>query len=130
MKKYLLAVALIYAAFHYGAKYLKFDDTLKYAKQNKASDWAEPTDYYVWVIYYQRSEYPKAQEAFTQLLTDYPTGQYAARGLFMLGNTAQYNRDWETAKASLARYVEEFPAGADIELAKKNLELVRYQHGP
>lgn len=130
MKKYLLAVALLYGVCHYGAKYLKFDDTLKYAKQNKASDWAQPTDYYVGVIYYQRSEYPKAQEAFTQLLTDFPTGQYAARGLIMLSDAAQYNRDYETAKASLVRYIEEFPEGQDIVIAKKNLELIRYQHGP
>ena len=40
-------------------------------------------DYYVGLAYYQRAEFPKAQAAFQQLLTDYPTGPYAANGLLV-----------------------------------------------
>jgi TolA-binding protein len=127
--KFLLVVLGLYGAWWYVSKHYEYHDTLAYAKKNPASAWAQPTDYYVGLAYYQRADYPHAQEAFTQLLTDYPTGHYQASGLFYLEDAAEYNRDWETANTMAKQYVEDFPDGKYVDVMRKKVELLHYQHG-
>ena len=128
MKKIVFILLALYGAWYYASRRFEFHDTLTYAKKNPQAHWAPAVDYYVGLVYYQRARYDKAQEALTQLLTDYPTCQYAASGLVHLDDVAEYNHDWETARAALKRYVEEYPQGHDIEVMRKRLELLNYQH--
>lgn len=128
MKKYLIAVALLYGGYYYYTRVLSVGDPLEFAKKHKQEQWAPALEYYTGIIYYQKSEYPKAQAAFTQLLTDYPTGQYTARALLKLVEAAESSHDWETAKTSLARYIDEFPAEKEVEFARHKLDLMKYQH--
>ncbi len=128
MKKYLIAVALLYGGYYYYTRYVSVGDPVEFAKAHKQESWAPALEYYSGIIYYQRSEYPKAQAAFAQLLKDYPTGQYTAKALLKLSDAAEYNRDWDVVKESLVRYLDEFPHEKDIDHARKKLDLVKYQH--
>ena len=128
MKNLFWILLACYGLYYYASKHFEFDDTLKYAKTNKQSTMSAPIDYYVGMVYYQRTEYAKARDAFNQLLEDHPTDQRVPRALVMLDDSAEYLHDWDTAKVSLQRYVDEYPSGKDIELVKKRLELVKYSH--
>lgn len=129
--RYLLVLLGVYGAYYYVTKHFEFHDTLVYAKKNHSAQWAPAVEYYVGMAYYQRTDYPKAQEAFTQLLTEHPTAYaYLPKTLIRLSDAAEYNRDWDTAKRALAQYLEQFPEEKDVELAKKRLELLKYRHGP
>lgn len=132
MTKFIVAVLALYGAYYYASRHFEFHDTLAYAKKHPEASWAPSVDYYVGVAYYQRAEYPAAQEAFTQLLDQYSaTNYYAVKALPMLEDAAEYNRDWDASRNALQLYIDTYPNGRDIELMRKRLELVNYQHpGP
>ena len=130
MKFVMLAALVLYGLYYYVSRRFEFHDTLAYAQKHSGAVWSAPTEYYVGLVYYQRSEYPKAQEAFSQLLKDHPTDYHAPRALILLSDSAEYNRDWDAARAALSQYIENYPDGRDVRLAKQRLELVNYKHGP
>lgn len=127
MKKFLIAVAVLYGGCWYGSKHLGLQETLAYAKKNPQGKYSQAADYYVGLAYYQKADYPKAQEAFTQLLTDYATGPYIARGLLYQAYTAQENRDWPVARQSLERFIEEFPDHKNKSIAEKQLDVIKFK---
>ncbi len=127
MKKFLILFAVVYGTYWYASRKYNFADTLVYAKKNPQASWAPATDYYVGLVYYGRGEYSKSQEAFTQLLTDYSTGPYTARGLRRLASAAEENRDYETARVSLQRFIEEFPDDKDKSAAEQKLEMIKFK---
>ncbi|MBI3553990.1 MAG: tetratricopeptide repeat protein [Elusimicrobia bacterium] len=126
--KYLLILLGLYGAYWYVAQHYEFHDTLVYAKKHPQASWSQPTEYYIGLAYYQRADYQKSQEAFSQLLTDFPTGQYEAPGLMHLEDSAEYNHDWETARTAAKQYLDDFPNGKDIEIMRKRMEMLNYQH--
>ena len=117
---------MLYGAYWYASRY-DFSDTLGYARKHPPASWAPALDYYVGIAYYQRSDYPKSQEAFTQLLTDFSTGPYAAKGLLRLSAAAEENRDWPVARQSLERFIEEFSDHKDKKLAEQRLEVIKFR---
>ena len=127
MKKLIFVVAVLYGTYWYASRHYNFADTLVYAKKNPQASWAPAADYYIGLVYYQRAEYGKAQEAFTQLLTDYSTGPYTAKGLMRLAAAAEENRDYEVARQSLKRFLEEFPDHKDKPVAERRLEYVKFK---
>lgn len=129
MRTFLVVVALLYGGYYYVSRHYEFHDTLVYAQKHKTARWSGPVEYYVGLVYYQRSDYPKAQEAFTQLLTDHPTDYNLSRALVMLGDSAEYNRDWQAASDALNKYVQDYPNGHDIELVRGRIDMLRYRHG-
>lgn len=129
MRNYTLIVLAIFGCYYYVTKKVKLDEPLAYASRYKRKSWAPAADYYIGLAYYQRTDYPHAQAAFTQLLTDHATSQYAPRGLMLLADSAEGTQDWTAAKDALARYLEEYPEGKDKDRAVKKLELLRYKHG-
>ncbi len=128
MKKFLIIVLALYGACYYVGSNYHPHDALAYAKKHPQAKWAPAADYYVGFAYYQRGRYEPAQEAFNQLLMDYPTCQYVPKALVYLSDVQETNHDWEAAKSSLTRYAEDFPNGADISLVTKRLELLKYRH--
>jgi outer membrane protein assembly factor BamD (BamD/ComL family) len=129
--KYLvLSFCLLYGVYHYVSRKFEFHDTLVHAHKHKSAGWSAPVEYYVGLVYYQRAEYGKAQEAFTMFREDHPEDSHMPRALVMLGDAAEYTQDWDVARAALAQYIEKYPAGRDIALVKSRLELVNYKHGP
>lgn len=129
MRTFLIIVLALWGAYYYGSRHFDFHDTLVSAAKHKDAKWSGPIDYYVGLTYYERSDYPRAQEAFTQLLQDHPTDYHMAHALVMLGDAAEYNRDWPTAQDALTRYIDQYPNGHDIELVRGRLDMLRYQHG-
>lgn len=127
MKTILIIAALFYGAYWYASRHYKFEDTLVYAKKNPQASWAPAADYYVGMVYYQRGDYQKSQEAFTQLVTDYSTGPYTVKGLMRLSEVAEENRDWPTARQSLERVIEEFPDYKNVSFAKQRLEHIKFK---
>ena len=127
MKKLMFGFAIVYGTYWYASTRYSFSDTLVYARKNPQAKWAPATDYYVGLVYYQRAEYVKSQEAFTQLLTDYSTGPYTAMGLRRLSVVAEENRDYEVARQSLARFIEEFPNDKERNAAIQRLEMIKFK---
>lgn len=127
MKKWIVVFAVFYGVYWYASNRFDFADTLVYAKKNPQASWAPAADYYVGLVYMQRAEYGKSQEAFTQLLTDYSTGPYTDRGLLRLSQVAMENRDYETARQSLTRFLEEFPQHKERNIAEKRLEYIKFK---
>lgn len=127
MKKLIFVVGVLYGTYWYASRHYNFSDTLVYARKNPQAKWAPAADYYVGLVYYQRAEYVKAQEAFTQLLTDYSTGPYTAKGLMRLAASAEENRDFEVARQSLTRFLEEFPDHKDKKVAERRLEYIKFK---
>ena len=125
MKKMIVLVLIFGGLWSYAERRFNFSDALAYAKKHQASSWAPKVVYSVGLVYYQRAEYAKSQEAFTQLLTDYPTGQYTPKALLRLYEVAAETRDFETARSAISRFIEEYPDHPDIQLAQKRYELVR-----
>lgn len=127
MKKFLIVVACFYGVYWYASSRFNFADTLVYAKKNPQASWAPAADYYVGMVYYQRGDYAKSQEAFTQLLSDYATGPYIARGLLRRSEVAMENRDWQVARESLERFLAEYPNHPDVRVAEKRLEMSKFK---
>ena len=127
MKKLMVVFAILYGTYWYASNRFNFSDTLVYARKNPQASWAPAADYYVGLVYYQRAEYAKSQEAFTQLLTDYSTGPYTSRGLMRLAVVAEENRDFETSRQSLQRFIEEFPDDKDKRIAEQKLDIIKFK---
>ncbi|MDP3542977.1 MAG: tetratricopeptide repeat protein [Elusimicrobiota bacterium] len=127
MKKLIFVVAVLYGTYWYASRHYNFSDTLVFARKNPQAKWAPAAEYYVGLVYFQRAEYPKAQEAFTQLLTDFSTGPYTAKGLMRLAASAEENRDFEVARQSLTRFLEEFPDHKDKKIAERRLEYIKFK---
>lgn len=127
MKKLIAVFAVLYGTHWYASRHFNFADTLVYAKKNPQASWAPAADYYVGLVYYQRAEYAKSQEAFTQLLADYTTGPYTAKGLLRLAAAAEENRDYGVVRQSLERFIEEFPDHKDRRIAEQRLESVKFK---
>lgn len=124
MKKLVILAAVGWGLWYYASHKFNFADTLTYAKKNADKPWASAVTYSVGMVYYQRTDYPKAQEVFTTLLTDYPTGQYTARALLRLSEVAEENRDYAVEKETLDRFLAEYPDHPDRMIATKRRELL------
>ncbi len=124
MKKLFFFALIVGGTWWYASHKFNFDDTLSYAKKNKEKPWASSVAYSVGMVYYQRDDYAKAQEVFTTLLTEYPTGQYTARALLRLSEAADGSRDYRTEKETLDRFLAEFPDHPGRMLAIKRQELL------
>ena len=124
MKKIMFFALILGGFWWYATHKFNFTDTMAYAKKHPEATWAPAVEYSIGLVYYQRADYPKAQETFTQLLTDFPTGQYTARGLMRLSEVADENRDYTTEKETLDRFLTDFPDHPDRNLAQKRRELL------
>lgn len=124
MKKLIFFALVVGGFWWYATHKFNFADTMAYAQKHPSSSWAPAVEYSIGMVYYQRDDFPKAQETFTQLLTDFPTGQYAARGMLRLSEAAEENRDYATEKEILDRFLEEYPDHPDKNIAIKRRELL------
>jgi len=124
MKKMIFLVVVVAGVWWYASKRFDFKDTLLVAKKHPSSSWAPTAVYSVGLVYYQRGEYEMSKQAFNQLLSDYPTGQYTPKTLLRLSEVAESTRDYEAARVSLKRFVEEYPQDPGMPIAQKRLELL------
>ena len=131
--RYLIIALLAYGGYFYFNHHLyeihQLHDSLAYARKYPDSNVSPAIDYYAGNIYYARAEYPQAQEAFAQLLTDYPTAQYVPTALVRLEDSAENNKDWDTARTAAGKYIDDYPGGEETNLMRQRLEMVNYHHG-
>ncbi|OGS39241.1 MAG: hypothetical protein A2506_07610 [Elusimicrobia bacterium RIFOXYD12_FULL_66_9] len=124
MKKIIFAVVVVAGVWWYASKRFDFKDTLLVAKKYQSSSWAPTAVYSVGLVYYQRGNYEMSKQAFNQLLTDYPTGQYTPQALLRMSELAQDTRDYELARVSLKRFLDDYPGHSGRQIAEKRLELL------
>lgn len=124
MKKFYFFVLIAGGVWWYASQRFNLSDAMSFAHKHSGASWAPAAEYSIGMVYYQSADYQKAQEAFTQLLTDFPTGQYEGRALLRLSEAAEENLDYATAKETVARYLEEFPDGPDRKIAERRKELL------
>jgi outer membrane protein assembly factor BamD (BamD/ComL family) len=124
MKKFLFVVLLAAGGIWYLRTHYHLIDVLPYAHAHQDKSWSQTAVYGVGMAYYTRSMYPPAQTAFTQLLTDYPTGQYTPRVLLRLDEMAEQNSDWSAAKQYLDQYLQDYPNGPDVQIAQQRRQLL------
>jgi outer membrane protein assembly factor BamD (BamD/ComL family) len=124
MKKFYFFVLVMAGLWYYATHIFQIDDVTAFAQKNHNASWAPAAEYTVGLVYYQRDEFPKAQAAFTQFLTEYPTGQYEGRALLRLSEVAEDNHDYATEKTALDQYLADFPDGPDRQTAEKRRELI------
>ena len=125
MKKLWLLVGLAVFSYYYVTRHVNFASTLAYTKKNKEKAWAPKVDYWIGLAYYQRGEYGKSREAFTQLLTEYPTSYHSSKALLKLSDMAEIQHDWASSRDALTKFLEDYPEHPDRDLAQKRLEIVR-----
>lgn len=127
MKTFLVVVGLLYGVYWYASARFSFVDTFTYAKTHEYEGHAQATMYYIGLVYYQRADYPKSQEVFSQLVTDYSTGPYLSRSLFRLSEVATETRDYAVARQSLERFLQEFPNDKKARAAEQRLEVIKFK---
>lgn len=127
MKKLVFFFAVFYGIYWYASNKFKFEDTLVYARRNPQASWSVATEYYVGLVYYQRGEYAKAQDTFTQMLVVHSTGPYSASALLKLSLAAEENRDYATARESLQRFIDEYPNDKNRNIAEQRLEVIKFK---
>ncbi|UPT74449.1 MAG: tetratricopeptide repeat protein [Elusimicrobiota bacterium] len=79
------------------------------------------------MVYYQRAEYAKAQETFEQLLVVHSTGPYSARALLRLASAAEETRNYQVARESLQRFIDEYPDHRSRNVAEQKLEVIKFK---
>ena len=114
----------------YGQEYLNdpIDESVAYFKRSwfkEAGKEKRNMDYYVGMAYYARKRQPEAAAAFRQLLTDYPTSQYAPRALARMGRAYQEMDQWARAREAYDIYIKYFPDGEKRRIIDKRLERIR-----
>ncbi len=133
LKYYVIAVLAIAGGWHIYQKQLGGKDllagALDYADKNPGTSWAPRIDYYVGVMYLKRDKPGQARDTFLKLLADYPTSQYIPKAMIHLFRAAKDVHDWDNARMALELYVEDYPDGGDIGLAKAQLDKLYYEHG-
>jgi len=122
MKKVFVAILLLAGVWWYASHRFNFSEVMLYAKKHSSESWAPALEYSVGMAYYGRGDYPKAEETFNQLLTDFATGEYQARGLLRLSEASEDNRDFQQARDAVDRYLEEYPDGPDRAIAETRKE--------
>lgn len=128
MKTIFWILLILYGAYYYVSKKFEFHDTLDYAQKHPEQKNSPAIEYYVGMVYYQRSDYKNAQAAWGALLEQHPTDYYVEKALIDYSESAQYNFDWETSKAALQKYLDDYPNGKKAELARQKLDMVKYNH--
>jgi TolA-binding protein len=126
-KKWLWVLALFIGLGIYIRTHYTFEDLLTYSKNNPHPTLSPKIDYYVGMSSYLRSKYPLSKQAFEQLLTDYPTCQYAPKALFRLGNIYAEQRQWDKARELYRNYLEQYPEGPHAGIVRSKYEVIKFR---
>ncbi len=127
LKKLLWFLAILIGLGLYVRSHYDFQDALRFSRRHPHPKLSPAVDYYSGMAYYLREDYPRAVDAFTQLLTDYPTSYYAPRGLLRLGSSHMEMRQYQQAREAFEKYMEEFPNGKDRALVDSKYEFIKFR---
>jgi len=113
---------VVYVRSHY-----TLEDVLKYSRERPHPVLSPKVDYYVGWAYFHREDHPKAHKAFDQLLTSYPTCQYAPPALYRKGLMYTEDGRWAQAREVLERYLKEFPNAREKSRVERNYERIKFR---
>ncbi|MBI4052079.1 MAG: tetratricopeptide repeat protein [Elusimicrobia bacterium] len=131
MKKYFIFVASLALVLYWVSNHLSLDQwtgrSLEYFQKHPHPKASPAVAYYVGMYRFSRSRYPEAVEAFTQVLTQYPTGQYASVALFRLAQSYEEMRDFTHSTEAYKKFLEEYPDDSASPLVKRKLGMMGIQ---
>ncbi|MCX5788115.1 MAG: tetratricopeptide repeat protein [Elusimicrobia bacterium] len=127
LKKFFWALIILIGLGWYVRQHYTFRDVLAYAKSHPSQSASPALDYYSGMGFYLREDYDGAIEAFGQLLTDYPTCQYAPTALVRLSSSYMERNRWSEAKETLEKFIEQFPDDKNRPLVDQKYEYVKYK---
>ena len=133
LKWYVIIVLTIAGTYHLYQKNLGDKDllaqALEYADEIPGTKTAPAIEYYVAFLYNYQEKYDLSRDTYMKLLADYPTSHYIPKAMIRMSKASKEIMDWDTAVFALEIYVESFPDGGDIEIAKSQLDKLKYDHG-
>lgn len=127
MRKFLIVLAILIAAGYYARRQYTAQDVLAYSKSHPDDRYSPALDYYIGMGYFLKSRYEPAAQAFSQLLTDYPTCQYAEKGFLRLGESYEELRQWTEAKETYQKYLDLYPDGKNKSLIQNKIDVFKGQ---
>lgn len=127
MKRFVLFLILLVGGGVYVRKHYGLRDALAYARRHPDPELSPKIAYYAGMAYYLRDRYPEAEEAFTQLLSDYPTSYYAPKALLRSGTIYTSQNRWAPAREVYQRYMDEFPEGPDTGIVRTRYEAIKFR---
>ena len=129
INKYTIALAIMLGGFYYVRNHYDYDDLLKVAAKDEGNPRSEQIEYYVGTMYYSRSDFPRAEKAFDQLLLSHPTSYYAPKALMRLGLTYTEQNKWPQAREAYFKYLTYFPDHESKNTVEKRWEAVKFKDG-
>lgn len=127
LKKWFFILAVLVGMCVYINSHYTMKDVLGYSKRHPNPDLSPKLDYYVGTAYYLKGKNPEAIEAYTQLLSDYPTTQYTPKALINLGSMYAEGSQWENSRTCYQKYIDDYPNGPDIGIARNAYENIKFK---
>ena len=127
MRKFIFICVVVGAPIYYVSTKISLEKAISWSKARPVAAEREKYLYYAGMYFYLRDMELDAAATFAEILTEDGTGYYEPRALMRMGRCYQNTRRFEEARTAYERYIEHFPAGADIELVKNNYEFVKFR---
>jgi TolA-binding protein len=122
MKKLFLVILLGIGGWYWAKENLQSQKIMAYAQKKKDPQLSPKIEYYLGLYHETRTEYPRAVQVFEQLLTDYPSSQFAASALIKLAASYERNGRRDDALNAYRTYLERWPNGDRAGLAQSNAD--------
>ena len=126
LKKIMWALLIFCGVVWYVHDHYTFRDVVGYSKTHPSA-YSPMLDYYSGTGMYMRSDFDGAIEAFNQLLTDYPTCQYAPGALYKLSDSYMERNRWAEARETLEKFIEQFPDDPQRPVVDQKYEYVKFK---
>ena len=125
MKKFLIFLLFVCVLFVWAWNHFSSEDLLKWSADNKSSKVSDKVDYYVGMYNYLLDKKDRANSAFSQLLANHTTSQYAPLALFRRADAYRVMNDYSDALKDFENFVEIYPDHSYARLARRNIELIK-----
>lgn len=127
LKKFFWAFVIISGLGWYVSQHYTFKDVLNYSRKHPSPGYSPMIDYYAGMGMYMRDDLPGSIEAFQQLLTDYPTCQYAPKAMFRMADAMANSNRYQEAREILEKYLEEYPNDRNRRSAEAKYEFIKFK---
>lgn len=127
LKNLFWAFLIFCGAAYYVNTHYTFEDVLKYSKEHPHPEYSPAIDYYSGMAYFVRDQHDGAITAFQQLLTDYPTCQYAPRAMMRLGTSLMERNRYAEAREVFEKFFEEYPDHKNKKIVEDKYEYIKFK---
>lgn len=127
MKKSAFVVGIFIGIFAYCHYKYTFQDTLQYARERNDEKWSPRITWYTGSYLWFRDRPEDSMVAYKQILTEYPTCQYAPKAMMRVADIYKNRNSYAEAKELYEKYLELYPEGQEVEVVKKKYEYVKFK---